>query len=155
MGSILDPLADKILVAATFIVFTFQGYIPFWLAVLTIGRDLIILIGGSLYRFTFGSFEIKPSLVSKANTAMQVITLILIMLYLLPDASVQLPVLAQVGEYLGRTTEQWVNPYCLCLLAILGTTSGLHYIVVWSGRTRRELNLRKLARAAQEGSSGS
>ena len=155
LGSILDPLADKILVAATFIVFTFQGYIPFWLAVLTIGRDLIILMGGSLYRFTFGSFEIKPSLVSKANTAMQVITLILIMLYLLPDASVQLPVLAQVGEYLGRTTEQWVDPYCLWLLAILGTTSGLHYVVVWSGRTRRELNLRKLARAAQEGSSGS
>ena len=155
LGSILDPLADKILVAATFIVFTFQGYIPFWLAVLTIGRDLIILMGGSLYRFTFGSFEIKPSLVSKANTAMQVITLILIMLYLLPDASVQLPVLAQVGEYLGRTTEQWVDPYCLGLLAILGTTSGLHYIVVWSGRTRHELNLRKLARAAQEGSSGS
>ena len=155
LGSILDPLADKILVAATFIVFTFQGCIPFWLAVLTIGRDLIILIGGSLYRFTFGSFEIKPSLVSKANTAMQVITLILIMLYLLPDASVQLPVLAQVGEYLGRTTEQWVDPYCLWLLAILGTTSGLHYIVVWSGRTRHELNLRKLARAAQEGSSGS
>ncbi len=88
LGSILDPLADKILVAATFIVFTFQGYIPLWLAVLTIGRDLIILFGGTLYRIFFGPFEIKPSLISKANTAMQVVTLILIMLYLLPSASV-------------------------------------------------------------------
>ena len=156
LGSILDPLADKILVAATFIVFTFQGYIPLWLAVLTIGRDLIILFGGTLYRIFFGSFEIKPSLISKANTAMQVVTLILIMLYLLPSASVQLPLLAQLGEYLGGSTEQWVDPYCLWLLAMLGAVSGAHYVVVWGGRARRELTRRKQAEViAREGSSDS
>jgi len=156
LGSILDPLADKILVAATFIVFTLQGYIPLWLALLTIGRDLIILFGGTLYRIFFGPFEIKPSLISKANTAMQVVTLILIMLYLLPSAPVQLPFLAQLGEYLGGVTEQWVDPYCLWLLAILGTVSGGHYVMVWGARTRRELKLRKPAEGiAQDGSSGS
>ena len=156
LGSILDPLADKILVAATFIVFTFQGYIPLWLAVLTIGRDLIILFGGTLYRIFFGSFEIKPSLISKANTAMQVVTLILIMLYLLPSASVQLPLLAQLGEYLGGSTEQWVDPYCLWLLAMLGAVSGAHYVVVWGARARRELTRRKQAEViAREGSSDS
>ncbi len=156
LGSILDPLADKILVAATFIVFTFQGYIPLWLAVLTIGRDLIILFGGTLYRIFFGPFEIKPSLISKANTAMQVVTLILIMLYLLPSASVQLPLLAQLGEYLGGSTEQWVDPYCLWLLAVLGAVSGAHYVVVWGARARRELTRRKQAEViAREGSSDS
>tara|TARA_B100000900_G_scaffold386278_1_gene376623 strand:- start:398 stop:1039 length:642 start_codon:yes stop_codon:yes gene_type:complete len=156
LGSILDPLADKILVAATFIVFTFQGYIPLWLAVLTIGRDLIILFGGTLYRIFFGPFEIKPSLISKANTAMQVVTLILIMLYLLPSASVQLPLLAQLGEYLGGSTEQWVDPYCLWLLAMLGAVSGAHYMVVWGARARRELTRRKQAEViAREGSSDS
>ena len=156
LGSILDPLADKILVAATFIVFTFQGYIPLWLAVLTIGRDLIILFGGTLYRIFFGPFEIKPSLISKANTAMQVVTLILIMLYLLPSASVQLPLLAQLGEYLGGSTEQWVDPYCLWLLAMLGAVSGAHYVVVWGARARRELTRRKQAEVvAREGSSDS
>ena len=156
LGSILDPLADKILVAATFIVFTFQGYIPLWLAVLTIGRDLVILFGGTLYRIFFGPFEIKPSLISKANTAMQVVTLILIMLYLLPSASVQLPLLAQLGEYLGGSTEQWVDPYCLWLLAMLGAVSGAHYVVVWGARARRELTRRKQAEViAREGSSDS
>ena len=156
LGSILDPLADKILVAATFIIFTFQGYIPLWLAVLTIGRDLIILFGGTLYRIFFGPFEIKPSLISKANTAMQVVTLILIMLYLLPSASVQLPLLAQLGEYLGGSTEQWVDPYCLWLLAMLGAVSGAHYVVVWGARARRELTRRKQAEViAREGSSDS
>ena len=156
LGSILDPLADKILVAATFIVFTFQGYIPLWLAGLTIGRDLIILFGGTLYRIFFGPFEIKPSLISKANTAMQVVTLILIMLYLLPSASVQLPLLAQLGEYLGGSTEQWVDPYCLWLLAMLGAVSGAHYVVVWGARARRELTRRKQAEViAREGSSDS
>ncbi|GIS19344.1 MAG: hypothetical protein CM15mP120_12600 [Pseudomonadota bacterium] len=38
LGSILDPLADKFLVAIIFLVFTFQSYIPLWLAALTIGR---------------------------------------------------------------------------------------------------------------------
>ena len=54
LGSILDPLADKFLVAITFLVFTFQSYTPLWLAALTIGRDLIILVGGTLYRMSFG-----------------------------------------------------------------------------------------------------
>jgi len=123
---------------------------------LTIGRDLIILFGGTLYRIFFGPFEIKPSLISKANTAMQVVTLILIMLYLLPSASVQLPLLAQLGEYLGGSTEQWVDPYCLWLLAMLGAVSGAHYVVVWGARARRELTRRKQAEViAREGSSDS
>ena len=142
--------------AITFLVFTYQSYIPLWLAVLTIGRDLIILVGGTLYRLTFGPFEIRPTLVSKANTAMQIVTLILIMLYLLPGSSVQLPVLEELGQYLGRSTETWVNPYCFWLLAVLSTVSGAHYIVVWGGRTRDQFRLRKLAQAAsQDGSSRS
>ncbi|MEC7989808.1 MAG: CDP-alcohol phosphatidyltransferase family protein [Pseudomonadota bacterium] len=154
LGSILDPLADKFLVAITFLVFTFQSYIPLWLAALTIGRDLIILVGGTLFRMSFGPFEIRPTLISKANTAMQIVTLIMIMLYLLPGASVQLPVLEELGQYLGRSTEAWVNPYCFWLLAVLSTVSGAHYIVVWGGRTRDQFRLRKLAQAAGQDGGG-
>lgn len=156
LGSILDPLADKLLVAVTFIVFTYQNHIPVWLVFLTIGRDLVILVGGTLYRIVFGAFEIRPTLISKANTAMQIVTLILIMLYLLPGSSVQLPVLAELGDYLGRSTEQWVNPYCFWLLAALSSISGVHYIVVWGGRTRVQLQTRKKAQLARpQGGNGS
>ena len=154
LGSVLDPLADKFLVATTFIIFSYQSHIPLWLVILTIGRDLIILLGGSLYRMVFGAFEIRPTLVSKANTAMQIVTLILIMLYLLPDSTVQIPLLAELGQYLGRATEQLVNPYCFWLLMVLGSVSGVQYIVIWGGRTRAQVQARKEAQVAlQDGSS--
>ncbi|MEC7662981.1 MAG: hypothetical protein VYC77_04685, partial [Pseudomonadota bacterium] len=65
-----------------------------------------------------------------------------------------LPVLEELGQYLGRSTEAWVNPYCFWLLAVLSTVSGAHYIVVWVGRTRDQFRLRKLAQAAGQDGSG-
>ena len=48
LGSVIDPLADKVLVAGIVLVFTYQGHIPVWLAVIALGRDGLILIGLSL-----------------------------------------------------------------------------------------------------------
>ena len=84
LGRLLDPLADKFLVAAVFIVFTLQNLIPLWLVLLTLGRDLILLAGGTLYRVIIGYIKVQPSLVSKANTAMQMLVLSLLMASQLP-----------------------------------------------------------------------
>ena len=42
-GSIADPLADKLLLVTSFVVLTYIGLIDYWLALLVLGRDLIIL----------------------------------------------------------------------------------------------------------------
>ncbi len=46
VGSILDPISDKLIVAGLGIVLYLLGYIPFWLIGLILLRDLIILVLG-------------------------------------------------------------------------------------------------------------
>lgn len=48
LGKILDPLADKILIAAIILTLFFKNEFPLWLAIIIIGRDLLILFGGLL-----------------------------------------------------------------------------------------------------------
>jgi cardiolipin synthase len=45
LGSLLDPLADKFLVAAMYLVFTLHELIPVWLVALILTRDVLILLG--------------------------------------------------------------------------------------------------------------
>jgi CDP-diacylglycerol--glycerol-3-phosphate 3-phosphatidyltransferase len=45
-GKIIDPLADKILVAVVAVVLTIQSIIPFWFVAVVIVRDILILSGG-------------------------------------------------------------------------------------------------------------
>ncbi|WP_243366326.1 CDP-alcohol phosphatidyltransferase family protein [Fundidesulfovibrio soli] len=73
LGAILDPLADKILLVTSFICLAHAGWIPLWLAVLVVSRDVIILGGIALLTFWGRDMRqsIHPSLVSKLTTATQ------------------------------------------------------------------------------------
>ena len=49
LGKYLDPLADKVLVAAVVVYLAFfRGNMPDWFAVLIVGKDALIVIGGSI-----------------------------------------------------------------------------------------------------------
>jgi len=71
IGAYLDPLADKALVASSFIVLSVLEAIPDWLTVIVISRDLIILVGISVLFFMSVSFDIRPLYMSKATTVLQ------------------------------------------------------------------------------------
>lgn len=73
LGAILDPLADKILLVTSFICLAHAGWIPLWLAVLVVSRDVIILGGIALLTFWGRDMRqsIQPSLISKLTTATQ------------------------------------------------------------------------------------
>lgn len=58
-GRILDPLADKVAVAAMALVLLWLGLVPAWFVVLLLARDLLILAGGMYVRTRTG--EILPS----------------------------------------------------------------------------------------------
>ena len=47
-GAAMDPVADKLLVATTFIIFTLQGHIPVWVAAIVLGRDAVIMTGAGV-----------------------------------------------------------------------------------------------------------
>jgi cardiolipin synthase (CMP-forming) len=70
-GAVLDPLADKLLLAAVFITLAYMRLVPLWLMAAAVVRDAIILLGALAYRYCFGALHMRPSVVSKFNTLCQ------------------------------------------------------------------------------------
>ncbi|HQM44450.1 MAG: CDP-alcohol phosphatidyltransferase family protein [Syntrophaceae bacterium] len=81
LGAYLDPIADKLLLVTSFVTLAIYGLIPGWLAVIVISRDCIILLGIAILTLMSIPYEIKPALVSKITTALQVATIFLALLY--------------------------------------------------------------------------
>lgn len=71
LGALLDPAADKLLVATVFVTLAWQGGVPLWLMAAAVGRDLVIVSGALAYRWRFGPQRVRPSVVSKLNTLCQ------------------------------------------------------------------------------------
>ncbi|KAA0191304.1 hypothetical protein HAZT_HAZT011523 [Hyalella azteca] len=86
LGSFLDPLADKVLVAVLFLALTCNGLIPIPLTGLIIYRDVVIIAAASYVRYrslpaprtlmryfdaTHATVQLSPTLISKVNTAVQ------------------------------------------------------------------------------------
>jgi len=113
MGSYLDPLADKILLIAAFVVLSVRGFVPPWLAVTVISRDMLILLGVLILFLNGSDFVIKPSFVSKVTTCLQLAT-----------------VFAVISKnhviFLGQ-----IDLYLFWLTGILTIGSGLHYMRYW------------------------
>ncbi len=75
LGTFLDPLADKFMLVTTFIVFAVYGWIPKWLAIAVISRDLIVVIGWFLLFMITDNSRVEPVITGKAAIALQVLTL--------------------------------------------------------------------------------
>ncbi len=74
LGVVLDPIADKGLLLAAIItlsVYPWLVSLPLWFPVLVIARDVWILMGCSLLKFLTGHVEIRPSILGKVATALQ------------------------------------------------------------------------------------
>jgi cardiolipin synthase len=69
LGGLLDPVADKLLVAGMFITLAWVQQIPFWLATVVILRDVVIFGGAVAYNFLIEPVEGEPSRVSKLTDA--------------------------------------------------------------------------------------
>jgi cardiolipin synthase (CMP-forming) len=78
IGKILDPLADKILLVGTYITLAVVGFVPVWLAVTVVGRDVVITIGAILYNWLYGYPNGRPTAISKLNTLCQIVFALLI-----------------------------------------------------------------------------
>ena len=76
LGSILDPLADKILLVTNYIVLGWLGWLPLWLITAVIARDVIVVSGALAYHARVGRFEMAPTMASKMNTAVQIVLVV-------------------------------------------------------------------------------
>jgi cardiolipin synthase len=73
LGSYLDPVADKVLLVSVFIVLGYLGQLPLWLVIAVVSRDALIVCAVLLSSVMGNPVEMKPLLVSKANTAVQIV----------------------------------------------------------------------------------
>lgn len=86
LGTIIDPMADKTLMTILTVTLAMKGALPVWLAVIILGRDVGLAISAIYYRwislpppktfarywdFSLPSAEVRPTTISKYNTALQ------------------------------------------------------------------------------------
>ncbi len=78
LGAMLDPMADKVLLASCFVALTWGSglylSIPVWLTVVTLSRDTIILVSVAIINLTLGRRVFYPSLLGKLSTLSQLVT---------------------------------------------------------------------------------
>ena len=73
LGSILDPLADKLLLVFSYLALGWMGEIPMWLVFAVMARDVIIIVGAISYHELIGEYDMEPSWLSKTNTFFQIV----------------------------------------------------------------------------------
>lgn len=72
LGALLDPIADKALLVSMFVTLGIAGWLPNWLVILVVFRDILI-VGGFVLALTVAQrLRSEPVAISKFNTAMQI-----------------------------------------------------------------------------------
>ena len=110
-GSVADPIADKMLLVASYVVLGILGHIPIELTYLVVGRDVFIFTGALLYWVFVGHFEGRPTLLGKTCTFLMIVQGLIVLTSL---ALFEVPVvLLEAGNL---------------IVAILCVLSGVQYV---------------------------
>lgn len=125
LGTVLDPIADKLLMTVAFVVLSMPSVlpsteylpVPFWVTAVVIGRDVLILASAVAIFMITGFRKFKPSALGKASTVVQVI-------------AVSLVLFASVSGY------SFYLPIVYFLVVLLAVASGIHYIFYVSNLVR-------------------
>jgi len=115
LGAYLDPIADKALMISCFVTLSVKKFIPGWLSVIVISRDCIILLGVSVLTMLSVPFRIKPVLLSKLTTFIQIVTILAVL----------------VKKCWPANMQQAIPLDALFLVtAVMTVITGLHYMVI-------------------------
>ena len=120
LGTVLDPIADKLLMTTAFVILSLPHIlpplskhfpVPFWVTAAVIGRDILIVTVALAIFIVTGFRGFKPSFWGKASTLVQVIAVAIILI------ATVFP--AYSGYYLPTT---------YFFVALFAFISGVHYI---------------------------
>ncbi len=115
IGEYLDPLADKALLMSIYVTLGTESYLPNWIVILVVSRDVLIIGGAMLYHLLTQSLRMEPLYISKINTTFQILLAGAVLGTHALDMELELPVLLLV----------W-------LVAITTVASGAGYVVTWA-----------------------
>lgn len=114
LGSYLDPTADKLLLVSVFVVLGYMGELPLWLVIAAVSRDALIVGAVLLSTVMAHPVAMKPSALSKANTAVQIVLAAFVL-----------------GELAFGTDFQLLRSLLVIVSGILTVTSAAAYLVAW------------------------
>ena len=119
LGSMLDQIADKLMLLALFVSFGLLQWVP-WLLVITIAlRDIFLLLGAVCMHVSSNGFRIQPLLISKLNTCMQIVLSITL-----------------IFSQLSAINLQVLN-ILMTIVACTTVASASQYYMLWLRRSRR------------------
>lgn len=119
LGTYLDPIADKLLLVSAYVTLSIPQLnpgtqIPLWVTVLVIARDVLLVVVALILYLAAGVRSFPPSLLSKVNTALQVVTVVIVLV------SGTFPAI----RWIDLTADT-----AIYLVAALTLASGLDYVV--------------------------
>jgi len=114
LGAYLDPIADKLLLSSSYFVLALKWKIGWWLAILVLGRDVLILVACAVILLTVGYRPFPPSIWGKATTFFEI-------------SLVTLVLLLAVWENQPLRLLREVCGYCVAAFVVI---SGIHYSIV-------------------------
>src|SRR5216110_955463 len=80
LGADLDPIADKLLLSSSFLILAFKKQLAWWLTILVLSRDVLILIVAVVILLISGYRPFPPSIYGKLTTATEIILVFLVVL---------------------------------------------------------------------------
>ena len=116
LGAYLDPIADKLLMSSSYFVLALKGKLGWWLAILVLGRDVLLLVACAVILLTVGYRPFPPSIWGKLTTFFEILLIVMVLVMATWNLS---------GLSIAREV-------CSYLVAVLVITSGLHYSIVVS-----------------------
>ena len=122
LGVALDPIADKALMTTAFITLAVRDALPWWLTIMVLSRDVAILLTALLIILAAGYRTFKPSVLGKASTAVQMLTILVAVSH-------------QADIPLATTLVVRIFVY---MAAALTAASGIHYLLVVAERYARK-----------------
>ncbi len=122
LGAYLDPIADKLLLSSSYFVLALKGRIAWWLAILVLGRDVLLLVACATILLTIGYRPFPPSVWGKATTLFEFALVFVVLLLAVWD-----------NRLLWVVRE--ICPYFVAPLVII---SGLHYSITVSRQLHTE-----------------
>jgi cardiolipin synthase len=120
LGKILDPIADKLLLVSLYLALAVLGLVPVWLMATVVLRDVVIVLGAMVYRVVIGYIEGHPTAVSKLNTLVQLVFVLLVIVH---AQWPQLP--SRLIDWLGAT------------VFVTTMVSGMDYVLTYAREAMR------------------
>jgi cardiolipin synthase len=125
LGAILDPTADKLLLLVGYVAGAVARAVPIWLAVVVVGRDVVVAIGAGLFAWVWRGRhdpeDWRPSRIGKYTMFTQ-------------SLAIALALFQDVYRITGL--HPWV-PVIMLMAATLTLASGAQYLLIGVRALRR------------------